>query len=282
MSFIGNYVQDVSNLVQNDVYNPIGAAESKVGGAVFSGITPKGDTPAPTPTTKKAPADPGVTTPPAKEGAIGSPGGILGGGNAPPPTTAFQGDINAYMKPYIDQLTNLGPEYGAELSYLQPYLTGNQGSALEQSVAKEYGGSGVQAPNPNTPQAQALQGASQAQANVLESQNKPGFANIANAAKAFESTVPYSDVLGAIEGAQKNELLYGSVPNFSAVNTSAWGPSMQALYSYLQKTAGGGSSIGVNPATASNQLTQQQNQTTYNPGTQSGPTSNQQGGSNIQ
>jgi hypothetical protein len=282
MSFIGNYVQDVSNLVQNDVYNPIGAAESKVGGAVFSGITPKGDTPT-APAGKKdvLSPTPGPPPPSVPEGKIGSPGGILGGGNAPPPTTTFQGDINAYMKPYIDQLTNLGPEYGAELSYLQPYLTGNQGSALEQSVAKEYGGSGVQAPNPNTPQAQALQGASQAQANVLESQNKPGFANIANAAKAFESTVPYSDVLGAIEGAQKNELLYGSVPNFSAVNTSAWGPSMQALYSYLQQTAGGGSALGVNPTTAATQLSTaqqaQQQQTTASLGTSSAT-----GGGNVQ
>jgi hypothetical protein len=208
-----------------------------------------------------------ITDPPVKksvpgEQPLGSPGGIFGQGNKPGPPTPTpqpQQDVNAYMKTYIDELTRLGPEYQAEMNYLAPYMTSNPGAGLEDAVAKEYGGSGVKEITGPTPQGEALGAASAANAQAIES-FKPGFGNIAKGVTAAEQTVPYADVLNSVLAAQKNEMLYGSTPNFSAIQTNEWGPSQQALYGYLTSSAGGGSSIGVNPATASTQLTIQQEQ----------------------
>ena len=262
MSFVTDYVQNLSNLLQNDVYNPLGQAESSVARTLLGGITPHGD-----------PSTPAAAQGTGKEGKIGSPGGILGGGKDAPPS--LQTDINQYMAPYMTELTALGPEYQKEMDFLKPYMGGNPGAGLEQSVAKEYGGSGVQAPNPNTPQAEALGAASAANAAQIEG-FKPGFGDLAAGAKQQEQTASYADVLNTVLGAGKNELLYGSVPNFSAINTSQFPPSIQTLYGQLQTAQGGGSTLGVNPLTAATQLTQQQNQqnpNTYNPGTQAGPSS---------
>ena len=173
------------------------------------------------------------------EQPLGSPGGIFGKGNEPAPApkpSALQTDINASLQTYVNELTNLGPEYGAELKYLAPYMSGSDptGLAQEQAVAKEWGGSGVQALKP-TAAAEELGASSANVAKTLESQTKPGFGGIASAAKKFEETIPYSDILNTVLTAPKNEILYGSTPNFSVVNTSSWGPSMQALYGYLSQ-----------------------------------------------
>lgn len=206
----------------------------------------------------------------AKEGKIGDAGGILGGGKDPPPS--LQQDINTYMQQYSNELTSLGPEYAKEMAFLKPYMEGNPGAGLEASVASEYGGSGVKPITGPTPQGEALGAASAANAAAIEG-FKPGFGDLAAGAKQQEQTASYADVLNTVLGAGKNELLYGSVPNFSAINTSQFPPSVQALYGQLQTAQGGGSTLGVNPLTAANQLTQQQaaqSANAYNPGTQSG------------
>ena len=271
MSFVGNYVQNLSNLLQNDVYNPLGQAEASVAKTLLPGATAQGDTS--TPTAAKGTG---------KEGKIGSPGGILGGGQDKPPS--LQQDINQYMAPYMTELTALGPEYAKEMEFLKPYMEGNPGAGLQSAVANEYGGSGVKNITGPTPQGEALGAASAANAKQIENFT-PGFGALAAGAKQQEQTGSYADVLNAVLGAGKNELLYGSVPNFSAINTSQFPPSIQALYGQLQTAQGGGSTLGVNPLTAANQLTQQQaaqQANAYSPGTQGSPAVSGAATTNIQ
>jgi hypothetical protein len=82
-----------------------------------------------------------------------------------------------------------------------------------------------------------------ASAMASDKQPPPGFGNLTKAAKQYESTIPYADVLQAVLGAGKNEILYGStVPNLSNINASQYPQDVQDILKALQ------GSVGITPS----------------------------------
>ena len=148
-------------------------------------------------------------------------------------------DIEQALQPYVDQLTNLGPEYAAEMKYLEPYLAPNQSLATEQAVAKSFSPDvATQTPNAlNT----ALTGAEETTQAATEAEQpalEKAFADAGAGAKEYAKTVPSTSILDAILQAGRNEILYGSVPNLTNIDTTNWEPSLKAVYSYLTQSAG--------------------------------------------
>lgn len=175
-----------------------------------------------------------------------------------PPTAAqtTQLDINKVLEPYINELQNLGPEYGAEMSYLQPYLTqsGAQAPQTFDSIVNES--KAQESSTGNT----AVNAADQAAGQAETSMQAPGFGQEAAAGKAFEGTVPYSQLLQDVLGAGKSEITYnplGTIPNIS---TGDWPAGVQEAYNYLAAplSAPGGTQGLPGIQAASNQLNQQQ------------------------
>jgi hypothetical protein len=172
-------------------------------------------------------------------------------------------DIDDYMKTYVNELTDLGPEYAAEMQYLSPYLTGQTAAATNAAVssgANTLAGGGVEAPNANYGGAlgQALTTAEQNAGKVMESQQTPGFGIVAQGAKEQVSQTPYTAVLQAALQGVKNEYMgYSTVPEFSALDISQWSKPMQSLYTWLSEQAGGGSLTGSSIGAAANQVSPQ-------------------------
>lgn len=143
-------------------------------------------------------------------------------------------DINTILQPYIDELTRLGPEYGAEMAYLQPYLTGTPTTfqGLQQQSAADQSPTG----------SKSLQTAEAGVATAMENQPKPGFGNLAQSAKQYEGTIPYSQVLQSVLEAGKNQILgYSTIPNLTNLAAGAaqtWSPQMQAVLPYLEQSIG--------------------------------------------
>lgn len=145
-------------------------------------------------------------------------------------------DINDILQPYISELMNLGPEYGAEMEYLKPYIEGTGPAAAQTFQGLESASKAQESPTGNT----ALQAAAQAQGTAeFNAMQDPGFGELAKAGQEFAGTVPYSQLLQTILGAGKNEILYGTTPNISNVNTSGWPGSLQNAYSFLTQAATG-------------------------------------------
>lgn len=155
-----------------------------------------------------------------------------------PPTT--QMDINKILQPYINEMTNLGPEYSAEMEYLKPYLEGTGAAAPQTFQQLEAGSKADETPTGSAKVNEADQSAGTA----LENQQPPGFGALASAAKQYEGTLPYSDILQTVLGAGKNEILYGTTPNLSTIETTGWPDPLQQAYKYLVANA-----TGDNPTT---------------------------------
>lgn len=145
-------------------------------------------------------------------------------------------DINDILQPYINELMNLGPEYGAEMEYLKPYVTGQGPTAPQTFQGIEAASQAQESPTGNTSLQQAIQAQGQAEEKSLQD---PGFGELATAGEEFANTVPYSQLLQTLLGAGKNEILYGTTPNISNVNTQGWPSSLQNAYSFLTQAATG-------------------------------------------
>lgn len=146
-----------------------------------------------------------------------------------------QQDINEILQPYINELMNLGPEYGSEMEYLKPYLT-QTGAGAPQTFDQVVNESKAQeSPTGNT----AVNEADESLGNTVANQQPPGFGELATAAKEYEGTVPYSQLLQTVLGAGKNEILYGTVPNISNIQTGGWPESLQHAYQFLTQAATG-------------------------------------------
>ena len=144
----------------------------------------------------------------------------------PHPPTAQQ-DINQILKPYMDELMNLGPEYGAEMAYLKPYLAGTP-TTFSDVVA---GSKADESPTGS----KSMQAAEQAMSGAISAGPTPGFGNAAKAAQQFEGTIPYSALLQSVLEAGKNIVLgYSSTPQLKNINTQEWPTQLQGLIPYLE------------------------------------------------
>ncbi len=159
-----------------------------------------------------------------------------GAANATAGTNTVGLDIHDLLAPYLKELQNLGPEYQQEMDYLKPYLEGTP-----ESFAQLQAGSKA---DESTTGSQAVNAADKAAGSQIENQAPPGFGNLEQSAEQFVGTVPYSQILQTVLGAGKNEILYGTVPNTSNIQTGGWPSSLQSAYDFLTQSA-----AGVNPKT---------------------------------
>lgn len=189
--------------------------------------------------------------------------GILTPQAKTPPST--QGDINTILQPYINEMMQLGPEYQKEMDFLKPYLEGTGAGAPETFAQLQAGSVADESPTGS----KMVNEADATAGTAIENQPKPGFGNLAQAAKQYEGTVPYSDILQTVLGAGKNEILYGTTPNTTNIKTGGWPEILQQAYGFLtQNATGTNPKTGLqNPATAA--ATANQNQGS-NPSTTGG------------
>lgn len=185
----------------------------------------------------------------ATAGSTDTQAGILTPQAKAPSTT--QGEVNSYLDPYVQEMMQLGPEYQHEMDFLKPYLTGTGAGAPETQAQLSAGSVADESPTGS----KAVNAADQAMGTALENQQAPGFGALAKAGKEYEGTLPYSDILQTVLGAGKNEILYGTTPNISQINTEQWPDQLKQAYSYLtQAAAGVNSQSGLTaPSVAANQ-----------------------------
>lgn len=135
--------------------------------------------------------------------------------------------INSILEPYLKELMTLGPEYGAEMQYLSPYLSGTP--VTLKGLPAMSGDPTLAAAEKNV-------------ASTIANQPTPGFGNLAKMAKQYEGTIPYSQILQSVLEAGKNQILgYSTVPNLTNLAATAkadWPAQMQAVVPYLEKSIG--------------------------------------------
>lgn len=181
-----------------------------------------------------------------------------------PTVPSTQTDINQLLAPYMKEMANLGTEYGAEMEYLKPYL--NYGDQTFQGL--QAASKADESPTGSKSLAAATNAAGQA----LENQQPPGFGDATQAAKDFEGTVPYSQILQDVLAAGKNQILgYSTVPNLTNINASQWPDALKSVLPYLEQSIGYTASGVPNPTTAGIQAGTQ-------PGGYAPPTPNVGGG----
>jgi len=179
---------------------------------------------------------------------------LLQGKQQVQPATTQQ-DINSILTPYVNEMMQLGPEYSEEMEFLKPYLEGTGSEAPETFQQVEQNSAAQESPTGNT----AVNEADQSAGSALENEPAPGFGALGKAGQEYESTLPYSDILQTVLGAGKNEILYGTTPNVSAISTEGWPSSLQSAYSYLtQNATGENAATGLtSPASAAQQANQE-------------------------
>jgi hypothetical protein len=181
-------------------------------------------------------------------------------GTMPPKPPSIPKDITQYLAPYIKELTNLGPEYGAEMEYLKPYLmpTKETFAGLQSQAAADASPTG----------SKSVAQAGEALGQAAQSMQPPGFGKAADMAKQYAQSVPYSDILSTLLNASKSEILgYQNVPNLQVLTPAVktWPQSVQQAYQYA--TAG----IGYNPSTGLPGSSFLQGQTPTSPTTPTNP-----------
>jgi hypothetical protein len=165
-----------------------------------------------------------------------APAGAVGG-NAPagksvqdilktvPTAPSTQQDIDQILGPYVKQLMNLGPEYGAEMQYLQPYLP----SEYSPSTAPTYTGPGAATVNADQ---NALTTAEEGVNKAVTSQAPPGFGGIANEMQQYEQSLPYQQAIQSGLGYQKYLETYQGLPT----DQTNWPTSIQQAYGAISGT----------------------------------------------
>lgn len=116
-------------------------------------------------------------------------------------------DINSILEPYVNQLMQLGPEYQKEMNYLAPYLSG-QVTDSQLAPAPAYTGPDASAVNEGQ---ESLNQADNALGTAIEGEPKPGFGNLATAAKQYESTIEPSAGIQSGLAYQKYLETYGGM-----------------------------------------------------------------------
>ena len=178
--------------------------------------------------------------------------GLYGAGGLPaqealmktvPTVTTPEQDIEQYLKPYMDQLTDLGPEYQKEMDFLTPYMSPNQGSA-GLAAAPAY--TGPDAAVVNKSQA-ALNTADQAVMDAYTKMPKPGFAIAAADASGYEQSILSQAPIQAALNYQRYLQTYGGMP----ASTTGWSPDIASAYSAILGSTGGSSGLpGITSAAA--------------------------------
>lgn len=150
-----------------------------------------------------------------------------------PQTPSISQDIDHLLSKYMNELTNLGPEYGQEMEFLKPYLNpGDEtlGQVISQSKANA------------SPAGDTTVNAADAKlAQAADNLSLPGFGALAAANKSYENVLPYQDAMQAALGYQKYLETYGG----QQVNTSAWPQSIQDAYQAITNTAPGAAPSGL-------------------------------------
>jgi hypothetical protein len=177
-----------------------------------------------------------------------------------PKVPTLEQTLNQAFQPYYNELTNLGPEYQAEMNYLRPYLAPTTGQTfsdvVNQSKAQE-------SPQGNT----GVIAADTALQNAMTNQPAPGFRNLAPAGKQMVSGLPYAATLQAVLEAGKNQVLgYSTIPNITNINTTNWPSNVQSILPYLESQIGYNPSTGL-PNSKTSQMQQLQQPATFNPQT---------------
>lgn len=177
----------------------------------------------------------------------------------------LQGDINSVLQPYINEMMQLGPEYAAEMEYLKPYLVGNESTNTPPPEAYTGPGASQVIADQN-----ALAGAESAVGNTLESQAPPGFGNVAQAGKEYESTILPQQPEQAALAYQKYLQTYGGLQP----QTAGWSQQAQEAYKAILGSGASGSGLP-SPAdsTAASQAANTINQITSASGQGGGNTS---------
>ncbi len=155
----------------------------------------------------------------------------------PPPPT-LQTDINELLAPYMKELANLGPEYGAEMQYLAPYL-GPEYSGAQQVIAQQEGGGvgyggkpAVQSPDEGSLANLSINATGEQLAGAVENQPTPGFGAASGELKGYEQSLPYQQAIAAGLGYQKYLQTYGGL----APSTANWPESIQKAYGAIGGT----------------------------------------------
>jgi hypothetical protein len=181
----------------------------------------------------------------------------------------------------MNELLNIGPEYGAEMQYLAPYLSPEH---------QTFSGLTAQSQANESPSGdKGLAASEQGLATAIKNEPSPGFGQAATAAQQFEQQIPYGQVLQDVLAAGKNEILgYSTVPNLSNLNTTGWPSALKSVVPYLEKSIGYTSAGLPNTVTSAFQSAGQPGGTnagvtTPAPTNPTNPslTTNQQGGGNV-
>lgn len=151
------------------------------------------------------------------------------------PQAQFTDALNAFFKPYTDEMKSLPGQYQDVLTQL-----GKQGAGdIGPSPVPSYTGPNAAAINQS---AQGLSSAENAYTAALTAGSKgvqDAAAGLAPSVANMTAGMPYADVLSTILTSQKNQLLYGKPSNPMGVNIGAWPEALQNVYSYLHGTASG-------------------------------------------
>lgn len=131
-------------------------------------------------------------------------------------------DINSILEPYINQLSQLGPEYQKEMNYLAPYLSG---SVTDSNLDPAPAYTGPDAKAVNAGQNDLAQADSQL-GSAVEAEKPPGFGSLATAAKQYEKTILPTAGLTSAEAEQKYLETYEGQP----ADTSGWSQEQKDAY----------------------------------------------------
>lgn len=152
-----------------------------------------------------------------------------------PKVPTVQEDINQILSPYLKQMFSLGPEYGAEMAYLKPYLAGTNTSGI--GAPSTYTGPDAGLINSNSA---ALSKAEATAGTALQNPPSPGFGKAANDAQSFVHSLDYQQPLTAALNYQKYLQTYGGLKP----NTQTWSPEAQSAYQAILGTGGTGTTSG--------------------------------------
>lgn len=167
-------------------------------------------------------------------------------GTAQQPQSLSSG-IDQLMGQYVNEMSQLGPEYSKELEYLAPYLTGSNNQSFQDilNTSKE---------NESPTGDKAVAAADTAAGNATLGENAPGFGNLAGATKQYEGQLTSGGPIQASLAYQKYLQTYGGLPSTSIPS------SISQYITGTTGTAQGGSGLP-SPAAAGAQATATANAT---------------------
>lgn len=173
-----------------------------------------------------------------------------------PTAPTMQSDINQLLKPYVDELTNLGPEYATEMSYLAPYLSPEFNFSGVTAAANARAGGGVAAFNPATAGEPGLEAAEMALGQAAQ-KSQPGFSRLDQPVLNYENSLRFQAPIEAALGFQKYLQTYQGY----APSTAGWPDALAKAMGSL----GSGAQTNLPSITQSIAAAGGPASTTYNP-----------------